>query len=43
MLDNNPGIKEFDKLRSILLMEEYFNFINKNIIGVHMMRAVEKS
>ena len=40
---NNPRFKEVDNLRSVLLMEAYFNFVKNLLIGVHMMRETDKS
>ena len=40
ILDNKPGFKEVDTLRTILLLEAYLNFTNKLLIGVHKMRVV---
>ena len=42
MLDNNPIIKEVDKLRSILLEVEDFNLLNKLMIGLYMIRETYK-
>ena len=41
VLENNTRVKEVENLMSVLLMEADFNFLNKILIGVYMMRVSE--
>jgi hypothetical protein len=41
MLEKKPGVILVDKLRAILLLEGDFNFANKLILGIRMMRNAE--
>ena len=43
MFENNPIVKEVDKLRSILVMEGYLNIVEKLIFGENMMRSMDKA
>ena len=40
MLENNPGSKEVEKLRALLLIEADLNFLNKLLISVRNTRYV---
>ena len=42
MLKKTPEVIKVDKLRAILLMEVYFNFINKYIFEHLMIRQCEE-
>ena len=43
MLENRPGVKNMEKLRSILPMEANLKVLNKLFIGVWMTKMKEKA